>query len=136
MTEIKENIDYNWEFIYNSSKIVLDKLKSEISESDILKDKQISTFKEKFPKAYKSCINGTFSLKSFKEQKSVYDLVYATKKGDHFDKKNSANIYVSNKIAKDLNVFKDISPPSSEDTKKAYENIIKKNELIKNSIQY
>lgn len=122
----------NWQYIYDNAKEVIKDLSTK--KIDNIKDleKKHGEFKERYPKVWNSIIQGTFSLDSYKKYGDIYFKVYDDKEGDHFDKKNLANIAFSNRAAYDYGVYKD-KEPSSKEMQKAYEQTMAKNELVKSN---
>ena len=104
------------------------------SETELLNNNSdIRQFKETNPKSYSLALEGKFSLIEFKKQKEVYDRAYKSKKeGNHFDRKNGANMAVANKIAKDFGVYKGKEP----DFKKAVGAVMEKNEEVKKNTKF
>lgn len=134
MNEVKKTMDEKWQYIYDTVKTINTEMKKVNSEQELLeKHPEIKEFKENNPKSYRLAIEGKFSLIEFKKQKEVYDRAYNSKQeGDHFDRKNGANIAVANQIAKDYNIYQGKEP----DFKKAVGVIMEKNEEAKKNIKF
>lgn len=126
--DIKQNLDSNWQATYDIVKKINVERKKYNTEEDLLRNNpDIKKFKEDKPKSYMLAVNGKFSLIEFKKQKEVYDRAYSSQTGDHFSRKNGANIAVANKLAKDHGVYKGKEP----DFKKAVGAVMEKAKSIK-----
>jgi hypothetical protein len=128
MNEVKKNLDSNWQYIYDIVKKINTERKKYNTENEILKNNpDIEDFKKNNPKSYILAISGKFSLIEFKKQKEVYDRAYSSQHGDHFSRKNGANIAVANKVARDHGIYKGREP----DFKKAVGAVMEKAKSIK-----
>lgn len=126
--EVKQRLDSNWQAMYDIVKKINVERKKYSTEEEILKNNpDIQKFKEDKPKSYMLAISGNFSLIEFKKQKEVYDRAYAANQGDHFSRKNGANMAVANKVAKDHGIYRGKEP----DFKKAVGSVMEKSKDIK-----
>lgn len=126
--DIKQKLDSNWQATYDMvKKINLERKKYSTEEEVLRNNPDIAKFKEDKPKSYMLAISGKFSLIEFKKQKEVYDKAYSAQQGDHFSRKNGANIAVANRVAKEFGVYKGKEP----DFKKAVGAVMKKAKDIK-----
>lgn len=126
--EVKQKMDANWQYIYDIVKKINSERRKYSTEEDLLKNNpDIQKFKDDKPKSYMLAISGNFSLIEFKKQKEVYDRAYSANHGDHFSRKNGANMAVANKLAKDHGIYKGKEP----DFKKAVGSVMEKSKGIK-----
>lgn len=128
--EVESQIDKNWQYIYDTvKKIQIDMKGSEINTTEEL-SKKYNEFEKRYPKSWKSVIDGTFSLIEFKKMKETYSNVYSRKQGDHFDKKKMGQVAMTSQLAKERKIYKG-KEPTSKDLQKAYEEVSKKSEIAK-----
>ena len=117
-------------YILETVKQIQNEMKNGKTVDELSISPAYSEFKEKYPKTWVHIMEGNFSTTEFKKMNNIYQNVYNMKEGEHFDRKNIANVAVGNHLAEKF-LYPTTGKPSMEDMEKGYAHVLEQNKTVK-----